>query len=457
LTDRPALNDLNNFETIQGLRYWPAVAVLCLGMLSSFYLYSIVVEREDAINQAGFVNNANSIATSFQREMDRNVGVMESLESLYASSVEVERHEFKQFVVPHLASHEDIQALEWIPRVRKNQKSLYEKMARIEGVRDFRITELDENGRTRDASSRKEYFPVFYIEPMEGNEEAMGFDLASHPVRLEALNLARDTGQMIASARVTLVQEKEDQYGVLMFMPVYRAGSDQNTVENLRESLEGFFLGVYRLDDFAEESMRTVDHKGINFVLVDENALPENRVLAHFRINEDKQGVLSSDGVDVLNSDRVKWKASLEFPGRLWSLHFYQSPYYVAVYGARSAWIVMAVGFPFSLLLAVYIFTTLRNTARIEGLVRELKKANTHLEREMAERKRVDKLLREKKVELERKNEELEAFMYMAAHDLRTPIVSIHGFFEILRRTLSWHFRGSAMTPLTGLITMSGR
>ncbi len=437
MADRSASRDSGKIEMARGLTYWPVIVVLCLGLLFSFFLYSIVVQREETANQAGFVNYANIIAASFQRELDQDVGVLESIGGLHASSEDVERHEFKHFVEELLTKHDNIQALEWVPLVKENQREQFVEMARGEGLEAFRFTELDEKGRIIEASSRKEYFPVFFVEPMEGNERALGFDMASTPVRLEALKIARDTGQMITTAKLLPVQEKEDQFGVLICMPVYSEDSDHDTVEDLRNSLEGFFLGVFEIDDLVQESMEAVSQKGINFVLVDENAPPQNRVLAHYRINVEKIGVLNGDGENVLESASVKWKTSLNVPGRLWSLYFYQSPYYLGSYSVRTAWIVMAAGLPFTLLLAGYIFTTLRSTARVEGLFMELKRTNLDLEKEMAQRKRVDEQIREAKVELERKNEELEAFMYMAAHDLRTPIVSIHGFFELLNRTLN--------------------
>ena len=80
------------------------------------------------------------------------------------------------------------------------------------------------------ADFREEYFPVYYVEPYQGNEAALGFDLASNPVRLEALNKSRDSGQGVATARITLVQESEDQFGFLVFRPIYRNGFPAETM-----------------------------------------------------------------------------------------------------------------------------------------------------------------------------------------------------------------------------------
>jgi CHASE1-domain containing sensor protein len=61
------------------------------------------------------------------------------------------------------------------------------------------------------ASSRVEYFPVFYVEPYSGNELALGFNLASNSVRRAAITHSRKTGKLTATARVTLVQEQEKE------------------------------------------------------------------------------------------------------------------------------------------------------------------------------------------------------------------------------------------------------
>ena len=52
--------------------------------------------------------------------------------------------------------------------------------------------------------------------------------------------------------------------------------------------------------------------------------------------------------------------------------------------------------------------------------------------RDITRRKRVEKELRERTAELQRKNEELDAFAHTVAHDLRSPLGVIVGFSEVL-------------------------
>ena len=160
---------------------------------------------------------AATLSDTFESYFD----VLYSVKGLFDSSEKVERQEFHIFVQRLFERHSGIQALEWIPRVTRRQRSAYEAAARRDGFSGFQITERHSQGHMVPAAQRAEYFPVYYVEPYAGNELAIGFDLASNFERLTAINRSRETGRLTATARLTLVQEQEKQYGVVVFLPVY--------------------------------------------------------------------------------------------------------------------------------------------------------------------------------------------------------------------------------------------
>ena len=81
---------------------------------------------------------------------------------------------------------------------------------------------------------------VNQICPLEGNEEAMGLNMLTHPQRARAANLAKDSGEYTIGGPFELVQGGR---GALLFDPIYNADG----------SFWGFSILVIDWDAFVEE------------------------------------------------------------------------------------------------------------------------------------------------------------------------------------------------------------
>ena len=68
---------------------------------------------------------------------------------------------------------------------------------------------------------RADYILVQYIEPVATNSAALGYDLQSDAVRNAAITQATDSGEVVATAPITLVQETGSQQGILAVLAVY--------------------------------------------------------------------------------------------------------------------------------------------------------------------------------------------------------------------------------------------
>ena len=219
-----------------------------------------------------FENDAASLAHQLEKNINVPLEALHVIKSFYASSDNIEREEFRTFVTRQLVRHPGIQALEWIPRVSNAERAAYEVTARQDGYAHFQITQRAQQGTMTKATPRKEYFPVYYVEPYKGNEIAFGFDLGSSPARLDALNKSRDTGTPIATSRITLVQETSKQFGFLVFMPIYKKGLPRKTIDQRRQNLSGFALGVFRIGDMVNIITSGVRKDHIELEIYDETA-----------------------------------------------------------------------------------------------------------------------------------------------------------------------------------------
>jgi two-component system NtrC family sensor kinase len=171
------------------------------------------------------------------------------------------RDGFALMVKKTLELHKFVQGYSWNPLVPRARLAEYEELARKDGLAGFRIKERDPSGTLVPVAPREAYVPVYYMEPMATNMRAIGFDLASNPVRKAALDKARDTATPQATGRITLVQETGSQFGILVLSPAF-AGGRTGSIEQNRSSLIGYVSGVFRLGDLIEGSGHASDKAG---------------------------------------------------------------------------------------------------------------------------------------------------------------------------------------------------
>lgn len=209
-------------------------------------LFHIIRDKE--IHQAihEFENNVSSIDYLFKRSLDSSENVLTSLQSFFEASSEVTRNEFKQFVKRTLNKHQNIQALSWNPVVLNKDRKKYVLQAKNDGYNNFDFTQKV-NGKLVTDNQRPYYYVVYFIEPYIGNQAALGFNLASNPNRLGAMQKAAENNQLVATQRIHLVQKGEGEYGVILFAPVYHIKSDLNSKEGRLKNLQGFLSAVLQM------------------------------------------------------------------------------------------------------------------------------------------------------------------------------------------------------------------
>ncbi len=361
-----------------------------------FFTHTSAWERDRI--QLAFERQASVVAHTLEDSFDNYIAVLYAIQSFYESSREVDRQEFRAFVQSNLTRHTGIQAWEWIPRVLDTERANYEQSARQEGHHTFQITEQTQQGAMVQAGQRSEYFPVYYLEPYTGNERALGFDLGSHPARLEALRQARDTGKPVATGRITLVQETSRQFGLLIFLPIYRNGFPHTTQEERRQNLHGFASGVLRIGDMIASSLRTFALPQVLLTIHDDTAPPDHRWLYRSDWHK-REGAAQKSAAPDAPSPSLQWSTTIDLAGRRWSLHFAPTMAYLATQQTWQPWAVLASGLVFSGFLGAFLLVITGRTSTVERLVatrtEELSRTNTALAREIGERQHAEEARRE--------------------------------------------------------------
>jgi len=353
--------------------YLPAILILCTGIILSTFLFQQTLDQQQTRIEAEFKRAASHHAASIQKEIERNLDLLDSLAAFYAGSQMVERNEFADFVKKIAKRHMDHAALEWAPRVQDAEREAYEKSARKEGLAGFRFTEQNSHGKMVAAVRRAEYYPVYYLEPLQGNEAAVGFDLASNPARRKTLELARDSGEMLSTGRITLVQETGEQYAVLIVQPIYASGMPPTTVEQRRANLMGFILGTFRMDNLINRTIHKTNPEGLDVRLFDE-AAPEGERFLFFhasRIGTERE--LSTEERQAVFHTGLHWHGALNVPGRQWVLELAPTEAFMARFSSNAAWHILIAGLLITILLVAYLLTYSRQATKVVRLSNDLK------------------------------------------------------------------------------------
>jgi signal transduction histidine kinase/ActR/RegA family two-component response regulator len=307
----------------------------------------------------------------------RSMEVLYSVAALHAAQGGIQRQQFHQFLQQALARQPELQALSWNPVVPAARRNDFESQAVAAGLAGFQICEKNSAGQFQPAAQRDQYVPVYFIEPLEKNLPAVGFDLGSDEERLLSLNQARDTAQPVATAPVRLAQGPDNQAGLLVLLPVYAGGPAASLAER-REKLAGFAVAVFRVNNLVEKEFSELRTKGIEAWLLDNS--PDGALIYG--------NSPAADGGKVL----------LEVGGRRWGMGFSPTHEFIAAQSHLQSWLVLACGLTFTFLIAAYLFGGWRRTLQIAA----------------ADQAKSD-------------------FLASMSHEIRTPLNAILGYAQLLQ------------------------
>jgi PAS domain S-box-containing protein len=297
-------------ERLQPRNLGAIVVVVALGVTASVLVFQALRNRAWRLFELAFDHRAHERVLAIEQDMLSNLSHIESIANMFDVRP-AEREEFRHVSRSILEEHPALQGLGFNRVVRASEREAHEAAIRREVRPDYRITERAPDGSLVPAGPRDVYVAVTYLEPYEGNEAALGYDINSEPVRREALERARDTGEPTITGPITLVQERGDSCGVLICVPTYR-GPTPRSVSERREGLQGYAVGVVRMVDLVDHALASLQPTGIHLRLVD-LAAPADAATLHFH----RSRTLPPGSEDAADYSRTY---RLEIAGRRWEI-----------------------------------------------------------------------------------------------------------------------------------------
>lgn len=321
--------------------------ILLLGLSLSLFISLKFHVMETETIKADFKKAIDEDAFLVEQQIKLHFEALYVLKTLFDSSQHVTSDEFHSAAQSITARHGKILALTWAEKVTAGQRTAYENRKRRE-IPDFQITQFNEN-TLQPAAERTVYFPNSYLEPMRGNEAALGFDVASEPARLEALRAAIDSGEMRVTRSITLARKPFVNHGFLAILPVYK-GNPQS-IEARREAITGFVIGAFLYATILDSFINKATAADI-----------EIKLLSH--------GTSLYTSNDDL-TDYEHQKILTDIGGKKWNLLASPTESYYSKRRTFAPYIIFTFGFLFVLAVAAYTLRMLRHTGIVEQMVQE--------------------------------------------------------------------------------------
>ena len=215
--------------------------------------------------------------------------------------------------------------------------------------------------------------------------------MLSAPGRAETLNRACDSGRAVATGRVQLIQDIGSQAGLLIYLPAFARGLPRETVEQRRQALTGFVVGVFRVSDVVAAAFQGAAANDLDLLLVDHSEAGPAGALYDSRDPARPRGA----------SERLKdfrWNAPIPMPGRVWEAQVVPRAEYLSRHRSWLAWSILAAGLLFTGLLGAFLLVITGRTeavqAQVEARTSELSARNHQLDIETRERRRLEQWFR---------------------------------------------------------------
>jgi diguanylate cyclase (GGDEF)-like protein/PAS domain S-box-containing protein len=342
----------------------PMLPVLAVGLLASWGSWRLAVDSDEAGARQRFGTRVSDAVSEVRARMTLYEHLLRSGAGLYAASTRVDRSEWRA-LFSEMRVEEDFAGVQGYGVIRALEVERRELRAVGPGVDD----RLPRAGRP--LVRREPYAPIVHVEPHHGDHaRRLGEDQYADPVRRAALERARDTGLPTLTAKLRFDPQYERPWtGVMLVLPVYRAGEPVDTVPQRRAALTGWIFCTLRMNVLTEALLGAA----VTDMSVELYDGPEPRAPA----------LLHALRADVMPAQYRPGFAELrhvEVAGVQWTLRFATLPAFDEGATSNKAGLVLAGGLATTLLMALLVAALSTTRGHALALAADMSRAHRDAE-----------------------------------------------------------------------------
>ncbi len=384
------------------------ILTLTLTILSTFYV-SHATRNGDRLR---FLNAVQDTNNSISDRINIYITLLRGTSGLYAADPDITKNKFDQYVNRlHLQkNYPALQGIGFIQIVNANDKSSFIQMMQNEGNPEFTIYPEGE---------RNTYYVVRYLDLRTGQQPiSIGYDMAVDPIRLEAIDKARDTGLSAMSGKVNLLSKgrHKTQSGFLIFTPIYSGGEVPTTLAERRAKIEGFVYSPFEADSFFQGILGDKTLPQLLNIQIYDGTQINDRYMLHNSV------ITNDDGKSNYNP-KFKITKTISIAGQVWTIEFSNHPEFESESEEDFSFFIFIGGLFVSIMLFMLSRSQYIARTRAENVALKLQYSQKELEKAIGLR---------------------DNFISIASHELKTPVTSLKIYTEMLHRTFSQ--KGDATT-----------
>jgi CHASE1-domain containing sensor protein len=216
---------------------------LCLLSLTG---YTAAQHSMAARQDQEYSASVDEIVASLKQRFDIYLSELTSAKAMFDTMRHVERKDWEHYVAS-LGTSKNFPGtvgIAYAKVIAPKDKAAFEASMRAQGFAGFSV---------KPGGQRSLYSSVIYIDSRDPKtQRAFGYDMLTDAPRRQTMFVARDTGAVAMTSKLTLLSEDEVNYqpGFILITPVYRNGLSPSTTAERRVEVDGFLMTAFRIRDF---------------------------------------------------------------------------------------------------------------------------------------------------------------------------------------------------------------